>query len=685
MSRQHLPTALLLLLLLAGSAACSRQGSAGAGDDRDARMAWWRQARFGMFIHWGLYAIPAGKWGEETDHGEWIMNTAQIPVETYERFVDEFDPVKFDAEEWVRIARDAGMKYIVITTKHHDGFSLFDSEVTDYDIMSTPFRRDIMKELAEATRRAGLKIGWYHSIMDWHHPDYLPRRGWESRSAEGADFERYVRYLRNQVTELLTNYGEIGIMWFDGEWEATWTHEYGQALYDLVRELQPAIIVNNRVDKGRGGMAGMTTGERFAGDYGTPEQEVPETGLAGVDWESCMTMNRHWGYNRYDLDYKSSAQLIRTLIEIASKGGNFLLNVGPTAEGLIPAESVERLRDIGAWMRINGEAIYGTGAGPFSGLPWGRCTVKREGKVTKLYLHVFDWPGDQTLLLEGLGNEALRAYLLARPDRELFFDQTETGVLITLPKSAPDPVASVVVLEIEGAPIVYDPPVIEAPAAILVGTMNVEISTRSPELEIHFTLDGSDPTIESPRYRHPIGIMLTTTVRARSFHRGRPVSAIAEASFRRVKPLPATRVEGLEPGLQMKRFEGDWNALPDFDSLEPNSVSVVAGVRLPPGPREEYVALRYTGYLTVPEDAVYRFYLASDDGSRLWLDGRPVVDNDGLHGVEERSGEIALAAGTHHITVTWFNRTGGAELDLRFGAAGETPVPVPEAALAYRP
>ncbi|MFH1999395.1 MAG: alpha-L-fucosidase, partial [Planctomycetota bacterium] len=326
----------------------------------DPRLDWWREARFGMFIHWGLYAIPAGEWNGETNHAEWIRTTARIPIEEYDQFVDQFNPVQFDADEWVRIAREAGMKYIVITSKHHDGFCLFDSKYTDYDVMSTPFKRDIMKELADACHRQGMPICWYHSIMDWHHPDYLPRREWETRSAEGADFDRYVTYMKNQLGELVGRYGKIGVLWFDGEWEGTWEHEHGAALYDYVRGLQPDIIINNRVDKGREGMEGMNKSGKYRGDFGTPEQQIPATGLPGVDWETCMTLNGHWGYNKNDHDWKSAKDLIRKLADIASKGGNFLLNVGPTAEGLIPQPSVEPLQAMGAWMKQNGEAIYGT-------------------------------------------------------------------------------------------------------------------------------------------------------------------------------------------------------------------------------------------------------------------------------------------------------------------------------------
>ncbi|MEK6756601.1 MAG: alpha-L-fucosidase, partial [Bacteroidota bacterium] len=358
---------------------------------RDARMSWWREAKFGMFIHWGLYAIPAGEWKGNTNHAEWIRTTAQIPLEEYEKFVSQFNPVKFNAAEWVRMAKDAGMKYIVITSKHHDGFCLFDSKFTDFDIMSTPFKRDILKELADACHKEGIKICWYHSIMDWHHPDYLPRREWEKeRSAQGADFDRYVQHMKNQLKELVANYGEIGVLWFDGEWETTWNTTYGKDLYNYVRNLQPNIIINNRVGAGRSGMEGFTKEGEFAGDFGTPEQEIPATGLPGVNWETCMTMNDHWGYNKHDLNWKSTEDLIRKLADIASKGGNFLLNVGPTSEGLFPQASTDRLREIGQWMKVSGESIYGTSASPFESLEWGRCTQKPIEGGTRLYLHVFE-------------------------------------------------------------------------------------------------------------------------------------------------------------------------------------------------------------------------------------------------------------------------------------------------------
>ena len=427
-----------------------------------ARMAWWREARFGMFIHWGLYSIPAGEWKGETNHAEWIRTTAQIPIEEYDKFVHEFNPIKFDADEWVRMAKDAGMKYIVITSKHHDGFSLFNSRYTDFDIMSTPFKRDIMDELANACRKYGLKICWYHSIMDWHHPDSLPRRGWESRTTEGADIDRYISHMKKQLKELIQNYGDIGVLWFDGEWEETWNHEYGQDLYDYVRNLQPSIIINNRVDAGRAGMQGLTKEGNYAGDFGTPEQEIPPTGLPGIDWETCMTMNDHWGYNKHNNNWKSSKDLIQKLADIVSKGGNFLLNVGPTAEGLFPQASIDRLAAMGQWMKINGESIYGTQASPFKHLSWGRCTQKTVKGGTRLYLHVFSWPENGRLVIPGIYNQPGQAFLLSDPTIKLNAFRKEDAIVINVPQKVPDPINSVVAIDIAGKPDVNDPPVISA-------------------------------------------------------------------------------------------------------------------------------------------------------------------------------------------------------------------------------
>ncbi|MHB1308828.1 MAG: alpha-L-fucosidase [Limisphaerales bacterium] len=420
--------------------------------ERDARMGWFRDARFGLFIHWGVYAVPAGEWQGKTNYGEWFLEETKMPVSQYEKYAAQFNPVQFDAREWARLAREAGMKYVVITSKHHDGFALWDSAVSKWDIAATPFQRDVLKELADACAAEGLRFCFYHSIMDWHHPDWGTRRAWNDKApSDPPVMDRYVTYMKAQLKELLTGYGPLGILWFDGEWESPWTHERGLDLYQFVRSFQPNIIVNNRVGKGRTGMGGMDQGQGV-GDYGTPEQEIPPTGFGpGVDWESCMTMNNHWGFNRHDQNWKSTTLLVRNLIDCASKGGNYLLNVGPTAEGLIPAPSVERLREISGWMKVNREAIHGTTASPFKRLAWGRATQKPG----RLYLHVFDWPSDGRLELPLL-SKVNKAYLLAAPSQTLTVENRAEGRVVRLPAASPTPYAGVVVLEIEGQPEVAE-------------------------------------------------------------------------------------------------------------------------------------------------------------------------------------------------------------------------------------
>ncbi len=447
---------LSLVSLVWLSAACRADAPAASPqqetkEQRDARMAWFRDARFGMFIHWGLYSEPAGEWnGEQSEkNAEWLMEYKKIPMSDYVKLRDRFNPVKFDAKQWVAMAKNAGVKYIVLTSKHHDGFSMFDSKLSDWDIMATPFRRDPTKELAEACKEAGITFCVYHSIMDWYHPDYAPRREWNDVAQGEPNMDRYVEnFLKGQLKELATNYGPLGILWFDGEWEDTWTHERGKDLYNYVRSLQPDIIINNRVGKNRQGMQGMSKGPEIIGDYGTPEQQIPPNGFPGVDWETCMTMNDTWGYNKGDDHWKPASEMIRMLIDCASKGGNMLLNVGPTAEGVIPEPSVERLAAIGKWMQVNSESIYGTTASPFpKALPWGRVTQKPG----KLYLHVFDWPKDGKLTLPAQsGKKAASAYLLADPEHKpLAVCTNDKGVEVSLPAEAPDPVASVIVLNVE--------------------------------------------------------------------------------------------------------------------------------------------------------------------------------------------------------------------------------------------
>ena len=411
-------------------------------EQRDARMAWWREARFGLFVHFGLFSLP-------TREPRRMDNYFSLPIEEFLSLKDQFNPPRYDPEQWVQSAKAAGMKYLVLVTKSHDGWCLFDSQHTDFDVMSTPCGRDLLKPLAEACHRHGLKIGWYYSIMDWHQTDYLPRRNVDRRPTTGADMDRYVAYMKKQLRELVTNYGPIAVIWFDGNWDPTWTQERGQDLCRYLRSLQPHIIVNNRVGKV---CPNHISQGRPQGDFDTPEQMVPGLRPARADWESCITMNDHWQHIDYDQNWKSPAALIRMLIDSVSKGGNLLLDVGPQPDGVFPPAAVERLEGIGRWMRINGASIYGTRASPFAQpFSWGRCTAKPSpAGNTRLYLHVFDWPPDGKLAVPGLRSQVRRAYLLADPKQAaLHVVPDDRGVTVSIPPTAPDATASVVVLEIE--------------------------------------------------------------------------------------------------------------------------------------------------------------------------------------------------------------------------------------------
>ena len=448
----------------------------------DARMAWWREARFGMFIHWGVYAVTGGEWNGKPawTGGEWVMNGANIPVKDYTALIPGFHPTAWDAKAVARMARQAGMKYIVITAKHHDGFAMWPS-TTDpaLSIAATPLKRDPLQELADACRAEGLRLGFYYSqCQDWLHPggaawaiNGRPKDKPHWDPAQDGDYDQYLNTIAvPQVRELLTRYGKDvpAVLWWDTP--ANMTPERASRFTKVIDELRPDLITNNRLGGG------------VKGDTETPEQHIPPQGYPGRDWETCMTMAVSWGYKPSDTKWKPSAAFVRNLIDIASKGGNYLLNIGPDGLGRVPPESIERLEAIGRWMAVNGEAIHGTSATPFGaeagafsateqdkkGKPvwkdrweW-RCTTKPG----RLYVHVLTWPADGRLVLPGLRTAVTKARLLADPARSVAVATTAAGAEITLTGAAADPIASVVVLDLaEATPRVDAPQTATAPTA----------------------------------------------------------------------------------------------------------------------------------------------------------------------------------------------------------------------------
>jgi alpha-L-fucosidase len=430
-------------LLTAVSSAFSQQSIS-----QDERMQWWRDARFGLFIHWGLYAIPGGEW-KGVDYGtecgaqgaEWIMAGAGIPREEYRELTKQFNPVEFDAEQWVSLARAAGMKYIVITSKHHDGFCLFDTEHTDYNVMdATPFKRDIIKELADACAKQDMRFGVYYSHnFDWYHSRHrkLPKE----KPAMSAP--RYLDMVQGHIRELLTNYGDMAVLWFDMGFGSL---QDANAQGALVRELQPKTIICSRLYQ-------RSATHQYADFVSLPDRQVASARV-DRDTETCMTMRHNWGYDRDDNHWKSTKDVIERLVLSASRGVNFLLNVGPTPEGTFCPEEIERLQAVGKWMEVNGESIHETAYSPLDfDFPWGVMTQKQQ----KLYLHVMQWNPDGISFNGVLGTPA-KAYLLADPERKELDIQHDTNGHITtidVPGEAPDPHNSVIVLEFN-APIEVD-------------------------------------------------------------------------------------------------------------------------------------------------------------------------------------------------------------------------------------
>lgn len=491
------------------------------------RMQWWRDAKFGMFIHWGGYSHLGGVYKGDTIHGhaEWIQLYEKIPADEYASLIAPFNPIKYNADEWAKLAHDAGMKYMVITSKHHEGLAMWDSKVTEFDIVDyTTYGKDVLKPLSKACKKEGVKFCTYHSILDWHYPE-----------AKGDSFHLYRNnILKPQLKEIVEEL-DPAVMWFDGEWIDEWTEEQGVELYNYLRNMSPDIIINNRVGKGRNGMQGMNKDGKFVGDFGTPEQEIIENASA-LDWESCMTMNDTWGFKYGDDNWKSSKTLIHNLIDVVAKGGNYLLNVGPTGEGLIPQESVERLLEIGKWLEINGEAIYNTvKAEHYKEGEQIRFTSKKDSK--HIYAIALEWPGTEVKIKYFNANKNSKLYLLGYNKALQWHNNPTEGLIIEIPddlqKEENRPCSHAYVFSFEGTvnQVTAMPDILannktNEQKLLFINTISVEMKTSSPQDIIYYTTDGSLPTTQSKQYSAPLLFKTACEINAFAVSKGKVSSSV---------------------------------------------------------------------------------------------------------------------------------------------------------------
>lgn len=449
----------LALLLSAAAGKISAQEAGGLITNaqepealRDARMEWFRDAHFGMFVHWGLYSAAEGVWDGKNYDGcvEWIQNMANVPADVYEaRLKPLFKPKKGFAREWAKTAKDAGCRYVIFTSRHHEGFALHDSKTTTFDGMDFT-GRDLFKEIVTALHEQGLRVGVYFSMIDWHHPDAYVEHGMPAPAGvknAGRDNAKYVKYMHDQAEEMFSNYGPIDIVWWDYSSTEIQGEKWGaRDLVAMVKKHHPNIIMNNRLYA----FEHNTEYTRAHGDLVTPEQFIPETGFKGMDWESCMTLNGTWGYSRNNHNWHTSQELVRNMVDIVSKGGNYLLNVGPMFDGTIPEKSVELMHSVGNWMRINGASIYGSRANAIGKVAWGRITTKPD----QFFLHIFDWPENNRLLVPfapEAGSQP-RAWFLADTGRTLLpVEINERGIYIDVRNQQfKDDHSTVIVLETTG-------------------------------------------------------------------------------------------------------------------------------------------------------------------------------------------------------------------------------------------
>ncbi|MDA1261911.1 MAG: alpha-L-fucosidase [Planctomycetota bacterium] len=638
--------------------------------------AWWREARFGMFVHWGLYSEAGSVWKDRFLPGwsEWMLNRKKIPpAEYYAELMPRFDPADFDANAWVIAAKNAGMKYIVITTKHHEGFAIWPSAIGDRDIAETKFGkpiadggrgRDPLRELADACERHGLKLGFYYSLLDWAHPDYLPRREWDMRPIDGAEYSRYAQFMRAQVKELLDGrYGKIAVLWGDGDWEHGAREHTSDEIVAMARALQPGILVNDRWSQ--------------PGDYATPENKIPESRL-DRPWETCMTLNGSWGFARDDYDFKSAPVVLQNLADIVSKGGNYLLNIGPDGRGRIDTGSLAVLAGIGQWMQTHSTSIYRNGHTALPIPEWGRWTMglNLDGTST-LNAHIFSSPKSGVIRLDGVIDDPTEVRVLGGEFASPTFRREGPDVVANLEPAALDAISktsahSVLAFDFATAPRILTAPAILGDERMFVGTTTVRFAPPPAGATIHLTTDGSQPNANTvalganDRGEFAVVLDRTSTLRARTSWQGNMSNAETTVLFSRSELLPAKKC-GDTLGLEARVILGEFEIVPANEAFEVSTQkSLNKTITIPVGVPADRYAVQLQGMIDVPASGVYRFEIASDDGSELWIAGVRIIDNGGLHGAIPKVGDVALAIGCHDLDVRMFESVGSEALVLRW-------------------
>ena len=636
---------------------------------------WYLDAKFGIFIHWGVYSVPA--WRPKGSYAEWYWKSLIDRHDStwiyhnkwfgenfkYQDFAPQFKAELFEPDKWAELFKNAGARYVVLTSKHHDGYALWPSRQSwNWNSMDIGPHRDLLGDLTEAVRAQDIKMGFYYSLYEWYNPLY------------NSDVDRYVdEHVLPQFKDAVQRY-KPSIIFSDGEWDhpsKTWRSEEFLAWLYNESNAPEDVVVNDRW----GGETRFRHGGYYSTEYENVNNEISQD-LIERGWEECRGIGASFGYNRNEdiSDYQTGESLVHMLIEIVSKGGNLLLNVGPTGDGRIPVIMQERLRQIGAWLAINGEAIYATRANRiFSQGKHIRFTRSKDGEY--LYAILLKRPSQKMLFNQVEARDGSEVMILGT-DQKLTWQNRNGHLEVEIPDEVRDnlPGDFAWTLKIAARPHVARPEIVTKSRISVDAPMRITLRTATPDADIHYSIDGSEPTQQSPQFNNEIVLPQSAALRARAFKSGLTASLIAEASL--------SVVDSKKHGLHYRYYEGVYDSLPEFSASKPVSSGQTFDFGIEKIIRQtDHFALIFTGDLDIARKGDYTFYLTSDDGSKLLIDGKVVVDHDGLHGRQEKSGTVALSTGRHAIDVQFFERGGSEYLDVKMEGPGMHKQSIPPAML----